>query len=225
MKKRRLDSLLVKKSFYKSREKAKRAILAGDVFVNGQRADKVGILLKGDEDISVKNPPKYVSRGGYKIEKAINSFKVKISNKVCLDCGASTGGFTDCLLKNGAKKVYAIDVGYGQFDWGLRNNRKVVLFERKNIKDLKVKELKEKPEIVVVDVSFISIGKIWDNLKKLSSDVCEYIFLIKPQFEVGKGFVGKNGIVRDRSLHKDVLMKLCKMFKADNYQIKLTYSP
>jgi len=223
--KERLDIILVKKGLFPSREKAKASIMAGEIFVDGLRIDKAGSLIKENANIElkVKSLP-YVSRGGLKLEKALKRFDVDVSDKIVLDIGASTGGFTDCLLKNGAFKVYAVDVGYGQLDWNLRNDKRVVNMERINIRYLE--SLPEKVDLITIDVSFISLSIVIPSaLKFLKEDGC-LIALIKPQFEAGKGKVGKKGVVKDPDTHIQVINKIIKISSDYGLIIKgITHSP
>jgi 23S rRNA (cytidine1920-2'-O)/16S rRNA (cytidine1409-2'-O)-methyltransferase len=202
MKKERLDVLLVERGLIESREKAKRIIMSGNVFVNEQLVDKPGKLVDVESKIRIKETEKYVSRGGYKIEGAWESFKFKIEGRVACDIGASTGGFTDFLLQHGAKKVYCVDVGYNQLHWKLRSDDRVVVMEKTNARNL---TLPEKVDLAVCDVSFISLKKIFPTIKEILKEDGEAVVLVKPQFEAGKEKVGKGGIVRDKSVHKEVL--------------------
>jgi len=210
---------------FESRHQASSAILAGDVLVNGQKLTKAGMAFDINSTIEVVKKPKYVSRGGQKLEKALGDFDIEVQDKIALDIGASTGGFTDVLLQQEAKKVIAIDVGYGQFSYKLRNNPHVELFERTNIRDFKPGDLQELADIAVVDLSFISVLKVIDNIVQLLKPEADLVILIKPQFEAGKGVVGKGGVVRDKNVHLEVLTRI-----ADNLekglQIKgLIFSP
>ena len=209
-KKKRIDLLLVERDLAPTRSRAHSLILAGDVFVDGERVDKAGTLVPTDSQIEIKGSGlKYVSRGGIKLEEAIKKFDIKTEGKVALDVGASTGGFTDCLLQHGVRKVYALDVGYGQLDWRLRNDSKVVVMERFNARYLKPEDIGEPVDIAAVDVSFISLTLvIVPVLRVLKSPGGVVITLIKPQFEVGKGEVGKGGIVRDERKHRLVIDKV-----------------
>jgi 23S rRNA (cytidine1920-2'-O)/16S rRNA (cytidine1409-2'-O)-methyltransferase len=210
----RLDSLLVQKGLTQSRERAKALIMAGKVLVNQTLVDKPGKLIPENDQISLKEKESpYVSRGGLKLAKALQTFEIDVQNAICMDVGASTGGFTDCLLQNGAARVYAIDVGYGQLDWKLRNDSRVIPFERTNVRHMEVDALPEKAEIVTIDVSFISLKIVVPAIMKFTLDNATIICLIKPQFEVGKGKVGKGGIVRDPELHKTVITDLTQFFE------------
>jgi len=195
----RLDNLLVARGISETRSRARAMILAGEVYVDGIKIDKAGALVDEGCKIEVSRRPKYVSRGGIKLEHALQKFGIKPLGYVAVDIGASTGGFTDCLLKNGASKVYAIDVGYGQLDWSLRNDPRVVLIERTNVRYLKPELIDERPDIVVVDVSFISLLKVFPKIREILTCGGILIALIKPQFEVGREKVGKGGIVKDET--------------------------
>lgn len=222
MKKERLDSLLVSLNLVESREKAKRLIMSGDVIVNDQVVDKPGKLVDINSKIRLKKKEKYVSRGGYKLEGAWNTFKFEIEGKVACDIGASTGGFTDFLLQNGIKKVYSVDVGYGQLHWKIRNDKRVIVMEKVNARNL---ELEEKVDLVVCDVSFISLKKIFPTIKKILKEDGEAIVLVKPQFEAGKEKVGKGGIVRDKNVHVEVLNSIIESAKENGlYPIGLDFS-
>ncbi|MGB3366087.1 MAG: TlyA family RNA methyltransferase [Acidaminobacteraceae bacterium] len=227
MAKQRLDTLLVEKGLFESREKAKRSIMAGLVYVDKQKLDKAGTMVKEEADIEVKGPAiKYVSRGGLKLEKAIENFGLNLDNAVCMDIGASTGGFTDCMLQNGATKVFSVDVGYGQLDWKLRNDERVVNMERTNIRYVTEEEIGESLDFASVDVSFISLSLVLPVARKLLKDDGEIIFLIKPQFEAGREKVKKNGVVRDKSVHIDVVNKVLNIAGNLGFSLKnLTYSP
>lgn len=209
MEKERIDSLLVKKGLFSSREQAKRSIMAGLVYMNNERIDKAGTRVPVDVSIEVKRQlHPYVSRGGLKLEEAIRAFGLQLENRVVLDIGASTGGFTDCALQNGARIVYAIDVGYGQLAWKLRQDPRVTVMERTNFRYLNPEDLTgERPDLAVADVSFISLKHILPNIKRLLQTDGEAVTLIKPQFEAGKEEVGKKGIVKDPKVHRQVLLK------------------
>lgn len=225
--KERLDILLVKRQFSESREKAKTLIMTGNIFVNGQREDKAGAKVDINSDIIVKgNPIPYVSRGGLKLEKAMDNFELQLNEKVCMDVGASTGGFTDCMLQNGAKKVYAIDVGYGQLAWKLRQDSRVICMEKTNIRYVTEKHITEKINFTSIDVSFISLKKVIEPIKALLDDNYEIVCLIKPQFEAGREQVGKKGVVRDKNIHKDVIKGIIEYAKSLDFKINgLSYSP
>ncbi|MEM7008323.1 MAG: TlyA family RNA methyltransferase [Thermodesulfobacteriota bacterium] len=208
-KKQRLDLLLVERNLASSRSKAQALIMGGVVYVDGQKVDKSGTMLKYDADIIVKEKSiKYVSRGGLKLESALSNFNIDVTKNCALDIGASTGGFTDCLLQNGAAKVYALDVGYGQLDWKLRNDDRVVVMEKVNARHLKPDDIAEMVDIIVIDVSFISLTMIIPAVLQFLKPKGYLIALIKPQFEVGKGEVGKGGIVKDENKHKQVIEKV-----------------
>lgn len=225
--KKRLDSILVEKGYFSSKSKAHSAILAGHVFINQKKEDKSGRNFAEEKIqlIEIKQPDKYVSRGGYKLEKALNDFKIRIKGMTCMDVGCSTGGFTDCLLQNKAEKVYAIDVGYGQFDYNLRQDKRVVLYEKQNIRYLDKSSIKDKIDIMVIDVSFISITKFLHNLIDLCADNFNIIILIKPQFESEKGEVQK-GVIRSVKQHEKIIFKLMDYFKEHHLFVSnFTYSP
>lgn len=208
--KERLDILLVREGFAASREKAKAVIMAGCVYVNDQKEDKAGTMF--DETkvrIEVRgNTLRYVSRGGLKLEKAIAQFGVRLEEKICMDIGASTGGFTDCMLQNGADKVYSVDVGHGQLHWKLRNNEKVVCMEKTNFRFMTPEDINEALDFASVDVSFISLTKILIPARSLLKDTGEIVCLIKPQFEAGREKVGKKGVVREPEIHEEVIRKI-----------------
>ncbi|HSK71493.1 MAG TPA: TlyA family RNA methyltransferase [Pyrinomonadaceae bacterium] len=211
MKKERIDKLLVDLGLAESRTKAQALIMAGVVLVNEQRVEKPSQEFFGNENIRIKGESaetKYVGRGGLKLEKALGDFQIRVGEYVCLDVGASTGGFTDCLLQNGAKKVYTVDVGTNQLDWKLRNDERVEVRENVNARHLKPEDFPEKFDLIVMDVSFISVTKILPPLVDLLKDRGKIITLIKPQFEVGKGEVGKGGIVRDAEKHDRVISEV-----------------
>ncbi len=219
--KTRLDKLIVDLGIVKSRERARALIMEGKVYVRGQRVDKAGSMVLPDEEILLKGEDiPYVSRGGIKLEKALEEFQIKVKGKVAMDIGASTGGFTDCLLKKGIERVYAIDVGYGQLDWSLRNDRRVVNLEEKNIRYLKEDNLPEKTDLAVIDVSFISLTKVIPKVLEFLKKSGVIIALVKPQFEVGKGEVGKGGIVKSKEKHRVVLLKMVEFVIANNLFVK-----
>ncbi|MCR4442240.1 MAG: TlyA family RNA methyltransferase [Peptococcaceae bacterium] len=206
MGKERLDQVLVKKGLAASREKGKALIMAGKVFVNRVRADKPGVLVSDSDEIELKGQPfPYVSRGGLKLEKALRKFRLNMEGKVVMDVGASTGGFTHCALLNGASRVYAVDVGYGQLDWSLRQDRRVVCLERKNARHLTGDDIGEAVDIVTIDVSFISLRKILPAVYPFLKYGGDVVALIKPQFEAGPEKVGKKGVVRDARVHVSVI--------------------
>lgn len=225
MEKERLDILIVKKGLAPSREKAKALVLSGQVLAGGRVADKVGETFPCEIEISIKgNACPYVSRGGLKLEKAMAEFAISLEEKVCMDIGASTGGFTDCMLQNGAARVYAVDVGYGQLDWALRNHEKVVVMERTNARYLTQEDVPEQPDFASVDVSFISLRLILPALERLG--VREVVTLIKPQFEAGREKVGKKGVVRDPAVHLDVIESVLGFANELGYAVQhLSYSP
>ncbi|MEA5084271.1 MAG: TlyA family RNA methyltransferase [Lachnospiraceae bacterium] len=207
--KERLDILMVNKGLVESREKGKALIMAGKVYVAGQKEDKAGTKVDVSTEITVKDGhQKYVSRGGYKLEKAINEFGVSLQGKVCMDIGASTGGFTDCMLQNGAVKVYAIDVGYGQFAWKLRNDERVVCLEKTNVRYLTEEQVPILANFASIDVSFISLTMVIPPTVTRMTEDAQLICLIKPQFEAGREKVGKKGVVKDMSVHKEVILKI-----------------
>ena len=225
--KERLDVLLVKKGLATSREKAKAIIMSGNVFVDGEREDKAGTTFPETAKIEVHGHTlPYVSRGGLKLEKALQNFDVTVEGKVCTDVGSSTGGFTDCMLQNGAKKVYAVDVGYGQLDWKLRNDARVVCMERTNARYLTHEEIPEELDFASVDVSFISLKLIFPALYGLLREGGEIACLIKPQFEAGREKVGKKGVVRDPAVHLEVLEHFLIHAKENHFTVLgITYSP
>lgn len=223
----RLDVALVEKGFAESREKAKALIMAGIVFVNNQKSDKAGNIIKPEDVIEVRGETlKYVSRGGLKLEKAISSFNIKLNDYVCADIGASTGGFTDCMLQNGAKKVYSIDVGYGQLAWKLRTDERVINLERTNFRYVTEEQVPDKLDFASVDVSFISLSLILPVMRNLLKDGGTSVCLIKPQFEAGKENVGKKGVVREKSVHIMVIEKIINLIKDNNFSLLgLDFSP
>lgn len=225
--KERLDVLLVKRGLAVSREKAKAVIMAGIVYVENQKEDKAGSMFPDTVKIEVRgNTLKYVSRGGLKLEKAMTHFGVTLDQKVCMDVGASTGGFTDCMLQNGAVKVYAIDVGHGQLDWKLRNDERVVCMEKTNIRYVVPEDLQEPADFSSIDVSFISLTKVLLPVYHLLKDNGEVVCLIKPQFEAGREKVGKKGVVRDPAVHEEVIDKVIAYAKSIGYAVRhLEFSP
>ncbi len=227
MAKIRLDVALVEQGFAESREKAKALIMAGIVFVNNQKSDKAGNTVKADDIIEVRGETlKYVSRGGLKLEKAVNVFDFSLDGKICADIGASTGGFTDCMLQNGAKKVYTIDVGYGQLAWKLRTDERVVNLERTNFRYVTKTEIPEELDFASVDVSFISLSLILPVLRNLLKDDGQAVCLIKPQFEAGKENVGKKGVVRDKNVHIAVIEKIIDLIITNSFTLLgLDFSP
>ncbi|RHQ94325.1 TlyA family RNA methyltransferase [Ruminococcus sp. AF21-42] len=207
--KKRLDMLMMERALAPSREKAKAYIMAGDVYVDGQKEDKAGTMFPETVKIEVRgNTLPYVSRGGLKLEKAMKNFDVTLKDKVCMDVGASTGGFTDCMLQNGAVKVYSIDVGYGQLDWKLRNDPRVVCMEKTNIRYVVPEDLEGPADFSSIDVSFISLTKVLLPVRNLLTEEGEIVCLIKPQFEAGREKVGKKGVVRDPAVHQEVIEKV-----------------
>lgn len=225
--KERLDLLLVQNRLASSREKAKAIIMSGIVYVNGQKEDKPGSTFCITAEIEVRGSTlRYVSRGGLKLEKAISTFQLDLTQKICMDVGASTGGFTDCMLQNGASKVYAIDVGHGQLDWKLRNDKRVVCLEKTNIRYITKEQVPEKIEFASIDVSFISLSKVLPAIQPLLSPNSEIIALIKPQFEAGREKVGKKGVVREKAVHIEVIQAVIHYAKKNGYMVQaLTYSP
>lgn len=225
--KERLDVILVEQGHFQSRERAKSAIMAGTVLVEGQKQDKAGTMVAPDANITLLGSDiPYVSRGGLKLEKAIKEFALELSGKTAMDIGASTGGFTDCMLQNGATLVYAVDVGYGQLDWKLRSDPKVVVMERTNIRHIDVQAIDPKPDFASIDVSFISLKLIFPVLKELLAPGSSFIALIKPQFEAGRENVGKKGVVKDPAIHKRVINEVWDNAVAHGFSVQgLTYSP
>ena len=225
--KERLDVLLVKRGLAESREKAKAIIMSGNVFVNEQREDKAGSTFPVSARIEVKGQAmKYVSRGGYKLEKAIEEYGVSVDGKICMDVGSSTGGFTDCMLQNGAKKVYAVDVGTNQLAWKLRTDERVVSMEKTNIRYLTPEEIDTSVEFASIDVAFISLTKVLVPVRELLAEHGEVVCLIKPQFEAGREKVGKKGVVRDKSVHIDVIELVTSFAREIGFKpMKLDYSP
>lgn len=231
MNKERLDKYLTDLGYFETKSKAAAAILAGHVKINDEYITKAGFQINPakEYEITVKSMP-YVSRGGFKLQKALETFDVKVKNRICLDAGASTGGFTDCLLQHGAKFVYAADVGYGQLDWKIRSDNRVKVIERTNLKNCDFSEVYAEKEpvadLLVSDLSFISLTKVLENLKKLlCSDFHEMVLLIKPQFEAGKELVEKGGVIRDRNVHNQVIKNVIDFAISLDYSIKgLTYS-
>ena len=225
--KKRLDVLVYEKGLSESREKAKAIIMAGQVYVDNQKADKCGTSYDENVKIEVRGSgQKYVSRAGLKLEKAINSFNIVLKDKITMDIGASTGGFTDCMLQNGAKKVYSIDVGYGQLAWKLRNDERVVNLERTNMRKVTTEQVPDKIDFFSVDVSFISLRLILPVAVKLLADNGEAVCLIKPQFEAGREKVGKKGVVRDPKVHAEVVESIYRFCLENGFDVLgLDYSP
>ena len=222
----RLDVLLVERGLIESRERAKAIVMSGSVYVNGIKATRAAMKVSDDAKIDVKSGIPYVSRGGFKLQRALEVFDITVTDKVCLDCGASTGGFTDCLLQNGAKLVYAVDVGYGQLSWNLRNNPHVVVMERTNIRYVTPEMFDLKPELITIDLSFISLSLILPCIKEILACKGDVISLIKPQFEAGREKVGKKGVVRDPEVHKDVLNSFIEYADKAGFALRsLTHSP
>ena len=223
----RLDVLLVKRGLAESREKAKAVIMSGIVYVDGQKEDKAGQTFADTANIEVRgNTLKYVSRGGLKLEKAMECFDVSVKDKVCMDIGASSGGFTDCMLQNGAKKVYAVDVGHGQLAWKLRNDTRVVVMEKTNIRYVKPEDIGESIDFASIDVSFISLSKVLPAAYNLLGERGEIVALIKPQFEAGREKVGKKGVVREKSTHIKVIQNCFAYAKENGFFVReLEFSP
>ena len=225
--KERLDVLLVKKNLAESREKAKAVIMAGIVYVDDQKEDKAGSMFEETAKIEVRGSTlKYVSRGGLKLEKAMTHFGVTLDQKICMDVGASTGGFTDCMLQNGAVKVYSVDVGHGQLAWKLRNDPRVVCIEKTNIRYVTPEEIPDKIQFVSIDVSFISLTKVLGPVKALMEPDGQVVCLIKPQFEAGREKVGKKGVVRERSVHLEVIRMVAAFAGSIGFEaLHLEFSP
>jgi len=225
--KERLDVLLVSRGFAPSREKAKAMIMEGNVFVENEREDKAGTTFDVEAAIEIRgNTLKYVSRGGLKLEKAMTHFGIALDGKICMDIGASTGGFTDCMLQSGAKKVYAVDVGYGQFAWKLRQDPRVVCMEKTNIRYVTPENIGDALDFASVDVSFISLTKVLGPARELLRDGGEMVCLIKPQFEAGREKVGKKGVVRDLAVHEEVIAKVVDFAVEQRFFVRdLEYSP
>ena len=223
--KQRLDLVLVDRNLVESREKAQALILAGKVRVDGQKADKPGHGVAAEAHVEVAEPLKYVSRGGLKLEAALTHFHVAVNGRVCMDVGTSTGGFTDCLLQHGAARVHAVDTGAGQIDWRLRNDARVVLHERVNARYLRFDEIGELADIIVCDVSFISVTLLISALAALLAAQGDWIILVKPQFEVGRELVGKGGIVRDATAHRLACEKVGSALEAGGFSSALMESP
>lgn len=226
--KERLDVILVQEGYAPSREKAKAIIMSGVVFVNGQKEDKAGSFFDTSKSkIEVRGAaPKYVSRGGLKLEKAMNIWGFDLTSRICMDIGASKGGFTDCMLQNGASKVYSVDVGHGQLDWKLRNDERVVVMEQTNFRFMKPGDISDRLDFASVDVSFISLTKILLPARDLLREGGEMVCLIKPQFEAGRDKVGKNGVVRDPDTHREVIAKIVSYADMIGFDVKtVDYSP
>ena len=225
--KERLDVLLVQQGLANSRELAKAYIMAGNVYVDGQKEDKAGTKVAVTAKLEVKgNQMKYVSRGGYKLEKAMDVFGIRLDGKIWLDIGASTGGFTDCMLQNGASKVYAIDVGYGQFAWKLRNDERVVCLEKTNVRYVTHEQVPDEGDFASIDVSFISLTKVLPAVLGVLGEKGQLVCLIKPQFEAGREKVGKKGVVRDSSVHREVIEMIVEYVRTQSLGILgLDFSP
>lgn len=227
MAKKRADIVLFEKGLVESREKGKRLIMEGIVFIGTLRVDKPGEKIDENAEVYIKGDQiSYASRGGLKLEKAIEDFNLDLKDNIAMDIGASTGGFTDCMLQNGVKKVYALDVGYGQLDWKLRNDPRVVVMERTNIRDVKPKEIEDVLDFISIDVSFISLKLVLPIAKTLLKEDGELVALVKPQFEAGKERVGKKGIIRDDKVHRDVLESIFEFSEEIGFGVQdISYSP
>lgn len=224
--KERLDLLITERNLAESREKAKAYIMAGVVYVDGQKEDKPGLKVKRSAEIEVREKMKYVSRGGYKLEKAMAVFDILLEGKVCMDIGASTGGFTDCMLQNGAVKVYAVDVGYGQLAWKLRQDARVICMEKTNIRYVTTEHISDDISFASIDVSFISLAKVLLPICQLLSEKAELVALIKPQFEAGREQVEKHGVVRDPKVHQQVIEAVWAYAESIGLGVKgLDFSP
>ncbi len=225
--KKRLDVILFEKGLTESREKAKLAIMEGLVYVDNQKSDKPGSMYSEESNFEIRgNKMPYVSRGGFKLEKAIESFNINLNGLTCMDVGASTGGFTDCMLKNGCEKVYSIDVGYGQLDWKLRNNPNVINLERTNIRHIDKSLIKDEIDFFSVDVSFISLKLVLPVIREIVKSGALGVCLIKPQFEAGREKVGKKGVVRDKDVHQEVVQNICDFCIENGFAVlDLDFSP
>lgn len=223
----RLDQYVFEEGYTESRQRAQALIMAGIVYVNNQKVDKAGYMLKDTDKVEVRGKDlKYVSRGGYKLEKAIELYNLSLEDRICMDIGASTGGFTDCMLQNGAKKVYSVDVGYGQLAWKLRTDERVVNMEKTNIRNVTAEDLEEKINFFSVDVSFISLKHIFPVAFAISTEDVIGACLVKPQFEAGKEKVGKKGVVRDSAVHKEVILNVMEYANQNGFFVReLTFSP
>lgn len=224
--KKRLDLILVERELFETREKAKREIMAGNVIVNEQVETKAGTMFMDNDKlkIRIKDKLKYVSRGGLKLEKAIKTWDLDFKDKLVLDIGASTGGFTDCALQNGAKYVYSVDVGKNQLDWKLRNDERVLSLEEMHIKDLKQEDINnEKVNFIVIDVSFISLTKVIPYFKKFLAKTGNIVMLVKPQFEVGREKIGRNGVVENEEYHDEAIKKIISFSKEGGYELSLIH--
>lgn len=227
MSKERLDVLLVNRALAESREKAKAIIMSGNVYVDGQKEDKAGSTFADTVNIEVRGTTlKYVSRGGLKLEKAMNEFDVELHGKICMDVGSSTGGFTDCMLQNGAVKVYSVDVGHGQLAWKLRQDERVICMEKTNIRYVTPEDIADKIDFSSIDVSFISLTKVLMPVRNLLTSDGQIVCLIKPQFEAGREKVGKHGVVRDKSVHIEVIRMVIDYAISIGFEIlNLEFSP
>ena len=225
--KKRLDVALVERGLIGSRERAKTTIMSGNVYVNGQKADKAGMQVAEKDRVEVRGETlPFVSRGGLKLEKALDEFKIEVKGVHAIDAGASTGGFTDCMLQRGAEKVYAVDVGYGQLAWPIRNDPRVVCMERTNIRYVTREQIQEALDFAVIDVSFISLKLVLTPIRALLADHGKVVCLIKPQFEAGRDKVGKKGVVRDPEIHREVLYKFLDNAYDAGFSVEgLTFSP
>ena len=225
--KERLDVLLVNRNLAESREKAKAIIMSGIVYVDGQKEDKAGTMFEDTVSVEVRGHTlAYVSRGGLKLEKAMTHFGVTLNGKICMDVGASTGGFTDCMLQNGAVKVYSVDVGHGQLAWKLRNDERVVCMEKTNIRYVTPEDIPDRIQFASIDVSFISLTKVFGPVKELLTEDGQIVCLIKPQFEAGREKVGKKGVVREKSTHLEVIESVIAFAKSIGFGIlNLEFSP
>ncbi len=222
----RLDSRIFELGLSESREKAKAFIMAGQVYVNDVKTVKAGVTVNPEDKIEVRGSSEFVSRGGYKLKKALKTFPVSLRNKICMDIGASTGGFTDCMLQNGASKVYSVDVGYGQLAWKLRSDPRVVNLERTNVRYITAEQVPDKIDFASVDVSFISLCLVLPAAFPLLSDNAECVCLIKPQFEAGREKVGKKGVVRDKAVHAEVIEKIYNFASEIGFSVLgLDFSP
>lgn len=225
--KKRLDMMVFEAGLAESREKAKALIMSGIIYVDGQKSDKPGTSYPEGVRLEMRGAkPRYVSRGGLKLEKAMKSFALSLDGMITMDIGASTGGFTDCMLQNGAVKVYSVDVGYGQLDWKLRNDSRVVNLERTNVRYITEEQVPDRIDFFSVDVCFISLELVLPAVRPLLRENAEAVTLIKPQFEAGRGNVGKNGVVRDRNVHRDVIRRIYEFCLANGFDVLgLDYSP
>jgi 23S rRNA (cytidine1920-2'-O)/16S rRNA (cytidine1409-2'-O)-methyltransferase len=224
--KKRIDIWLLENGYFQSREQAQRSLMAGEVFIDGKRIEKSSQMVTDPLEVAIMGNQAYVSRGGFKLEKAIRYFVIDVTGRICLDAGASTGGFTDYLLQSGAAHVYAVDVGYGQLAWKLRQDNRVTVFERENIRYFTKERLANVPSLITADLSFISLELVMPKFRELLTPDGEATTLIKPQFEAGKGKVGKKGVVRDKTVHLEVLQRLQKRNRDMGWRlVNLTFSP